>query len=852
MKVKSKRASSQASKVFTDREEPRKSFWKNYDFMCDCMKNDDGEIKVLAYYGIGGIGKSSLLNKLMLEMEERLENPVYVSFDFDIKQDCRGVLESMKNMLANKYQFSFPLFDMGLYLYAQKIGENVESPEIKGLVSKSPTLDLILSITSELPVIGFTSKMLGIADKAGAYLANLVSSHKKELYAIESKEPTELYQFLPYLFAQDLADNLVKQKDPLVVFFDTYEQLVNEMAMGNSLNKDLWIRGENGLIQNIPNVLWVIAGREKLKWNATDWGESLEQHILGTLSPIDAENFLENAGIGDGKLRGELYQLTKGTPVYLDLCVDRYFSLKDEGVIPSIEQFGDNEQTLIERFVRYMDDAKKEMVYFLSCLDSWTDEMIYGTGNTVLSGSFNMVTYQNVKGLSFISESEDNEYTMHQIVRKVLYENCPEILKKRAIDTVLTYCEDKLKNCNVYSAEFETYLNWTIECAMKSLSDEEMEAYFTEHLWEYCEQLIRVGRFDSAYIGIDKLYQYVSDKSESTLAAMTEYDRGRILVAEGKYDESEKALKTAAERYLLRVGALDDRYLEAVRQLAHCVYCLGRYQEAADQTKMVYETYVQKYGENDKRPARVLSEHSWYLSRLKRYHTALEEAEKSHHILQGLVEETDQAYLDSLRSLANAYFVQKRYEEALQSFQKVEELTKRKYGENNLRTLTSDNNLAIILSQMGRQEEAMKLRVEVLEKRKELLGTDHPETLIAQYNLADALADEKRYEEAVTMVQEVWEKRKTILGEEHPETIKALRRLKNYLAHTEQWEEQFEYNRIYYNYLRENQGEGAAETLAVLNTMTKILRRLHRDEEAEELKQKYLILKKITNRRYKK
>ena len=850
MKVKSKRASSQASKVFTDREEPRKSFWKNYDFMCDCKKNDEGEIRVLVYYGIGGIGKSSLLNKLMLEMEEKLEEPLYVSFDFDIKQDCRAVLESMKNMLANKYKFSFPLFDMGLYLYAQKIGENVESPEIKGLVSKSPTLDLILSITSELPVIGFTSKVLGIADKAGAYLANLVSSHKKELYAIESKEPTELYQFLPYLFAQDLSDNLEKQQGPLVVFFDTYEQLVNEMAMGNSLNKDLWIRGENGLIQNIPNVLWVIAGREKLKWNAADWGESLEQHILGTLSPIDAENFLENAGISDGKLRGELYQLTKGTPVYLDLCVDRYFSLKDEGVTPSIEQFGDNEQTLIERFVRYMDDAKKEMVYFLSCLDSWTDEMIYGTGNTVLSGSFHAVTYQNVKGLSFISESEDNEYTMHQIVRKVLYENCPEILKKRAIDTVLTYCEDKLKSCNIYSAEFETYLNWTIECATKSLSDEETEAYFTEHLWEYCEQLFRAGRFDSAYIGIDKLYQYVSAKPESTLAAMTEYYRGKILMAEGKYEESEKALKNAAERYLLLVGALDDRYLEAVRQLSKCIYYLGRYEEAADRVKEVYETYVQKYGENDKRSALVLSEHSWYLSFMKHYHTALEEAEKSHHILEGLVEETDQAYLDSLRSLANAYFVLKRYEEALQSFQKVEELTRRKYGEDDLRTLTSYNNLAIILSQMGRQEEAMKLRIEVLEKRKELLGADHPETLSAQYNLAYSLANEKRYEEAVDMVREVWEKRRVILGEEHPAAIVALRRLKNYLAKTDRLEEQYECNRIYYNYLKESQGESAAETLDVLKRMIKILKSLHKDEEAEELMQKYRLLKKFINFRY--
>lgn len=101
MKIRSKRASSQACKIFTDREEPRKSFWKNYDYMCDCMKQDSGEIKVLAYYGIGGIGKSSLLNRLMLEMEEKLESPLYVSFDFDIKQDCRAVLENLKRILRN-------------------------------------------------------------------------------------------------------------------------------------------------------------------------------------------------------------------------------------------------------------------------------------------------------------------------------------------------------------------------------------------------------------------------------------------------------------------------------------------------------------------------------------------------------------------------------------------------------------------------------------------------------------------------------------------------------------------------------------------------------------------------------
>lgn len=40
----------QASRIFTDREEPRKSFWKCYNHFKENMKN--GDVKVLVYYGV--------------------------------------------------------------------------------------------------------------------------------------------------------------------------------------------------------------------------------------------------------------------------------------------------------------------------------------------------------------------------------------------------------------------------------------------------------------------------------------------------------------------------------------------------------------------------------------------------------------------------------------------------------------------------------------------------------------------------------------------------------------------------------------------------------------------------------
>ena len=80
MKVRTHREIPQANKIFTDREQPRISFWNSYNEYKTNMQTN-GEIKVLAYYGIGGIGKTSLLRKLMSEMNEKLDRPQYVYYD---------------------------------------------------------------------------------------------------------------------------------------------------------------------------------------------------------------------------------------------------------------------------------------------------------------------------------------------------------------------------------------------------------------------------------------------------------------------------------------------------------------------------------------------------------------------------------------------------------------------------------------------------------------------------------------------------------------------------------------------------------------------------------------------------
>lgn len=126
MKVRKNTASPKATRIFTDRSDPRIAFWNKYNAVKAELQQEDSNVYVLNFYGIGGIGKSCLLKKLMSEMDEQVSSPRYVYIDLNICQESRVVLDRMKNKLADSCKFCFPLFELGCYAYAKKIGENAD------------------------------------------------------------------------------------------------------------------------------------------------------------------------------------------------------------------------------------------------------------------------------------------------------------------------------------------------------------------------------------------------------------------------------------------------------------------------------------------------------------------------------------------------------------------------------------------------------------------------------------------------------------------------------------------------------------------------------------------------------
>lgn len=453
----------QAVKKFTDREEPRRAF---YESLNELKGDDSGKIKVLDFHGVGGIGKTALLTELEKTLESDFPRVKYIVMDFATVVDCSDTLEilrSMERMMRERYKFSFPLFDLVAYTYETKLGKLATRPELDSIVESNQEFEFLVNVMDEIPFVNTISKvikMAGLARKGQNIIKERLTNRKmrERLEVIDKKTPQEIKKELGYYFAMDLAQNTKKLDEPFVVIFDTYELLVNEFTAGVPLDNDLFIRGPLGLIENTGNVFWVVSGREKLKWMELDasWEGSLECHKIGVLSYADAKWFLNEAGISDEMLVEGIYKITAGIPVYLDLCVDVYYSVIEKGGRPSLKDFGKDTKVLVNRFCTYMNDVEKDFIVLLAFLDYWTDETIEKIV-VEKGGVFSPSLYEKIKDFSVIS-CEGDRYFVCAAVREVLIENAPATIRKKFEKDKVEVAKKAVKELNLREQHrFENY-----------------------------------------------------------------------------------------------------------------------------------------------------------------------------------------------------------------------------------------------------------------------------------------------------------------------------------------------------------------------------------------------------------
>ena len=302
-------APTHALEYFTNREGFIQSFTRHLD------TPTGQDLSILVFYGVGGIGKTTLVRKLCADLMQSTSPLPHARFNLenvgDQAQACRDVLLRLRSDLESDFSVQFPRFDLALaVLLAREGGEHPP------LVRMSPGLGAAFGAALEFTPsfikagLKLASQQIESAVQRSETLEHWVrqvggTEAVLELNERFAQDDQIVLEELVRRFAQDLAGSLLERPGKAcrgVLFLDTYEALWTgrESSLAAQARLlDAWVRLLAEYLLG-AGVLLVIAGRDRLGWGDGDpeWEACLDQHILGGVSIPDAQTFLARRGIG--------------------------------------------------------------------------------------------------------------------------------------------------------------------------------------------------------------------------------------------------------------------------------------------------------------------------------------------------------------------------------------------------------------------------------------------------------------------------------------------------------------------------------------------------------------------------
>ena len=374
--------------VFTDREELIAAFELNLEH------KKPEEHRVLVFYGDGGIGKTTLLQKLEQLHRQRCPQALMG------RLDLAGADTTPPDLLLYRLRrrlfpsIPFPSFSLALAEYGRRFHpEQVYGSDRKELLQGAgPYADVLaggLEVLGQLSGVGLAVSAMKAAATAQRQLSDWVQRRAEPwLQRNQSLSEEQMLAQLPLQWARDFRQALSSQLDqgwddaitysgpPPLIAFDTYETLWHS-GMGKSGRRreprERWLVD---LVSELPEVLWLIGGRDRLSWEEgydKAWIEACEQHLVGQLSEEDARSFLDKRGIKEPAIVEKIIRQAVGVPFYLELETQLYDKTPPEERTPEV--FGGSQQEQIDRLLTHLDASERATLKLLAAFGIWDREL---------------------------------------------------------------------------------------------------------------------------------------------------------------------------------------------------------------------------------------------------------------------------------------------------------------------------------------------------------------------------------------------------------------------------------------------------------------------------------------------
>ncbi|MFJ2781572.1 ATP/GTP-binding protein [Kitasatospora sp. NPDC087315] len=382
---------------------------------------------VLVFYGVGGVGKSTLLRKIEASLTAADRRPqqwgagigagerlLPVRIDLaraaSTGSDFERVVLTIRLALAGAVGRPMLGFDLALRRYwdAQHPGEPLEEyikrTGLMGQVGKLLPGQLQAAVGEVAGALQLPGVVGSVAGKVTTALVKALREHRERARALagaartaallEADPDLEALSFYPHLLAWEISRLPAAKAVVPVVLLDTFEDTADRHRdLERLLQRLVWL---------LPNCFFVIAGRNRLAWGddalegqldrtgPTAWPHlapqgrqpahtagGARQHLLGDFSPTDCDHYLARRLTHDGQpligpdIRTVIAERSHGLPLHLDLAVGRFLEIRRTGRTPVPADFDHTFPALIARVLSDLTDDERHVLRSASLLDAF-------------------------------------------------------------------------------------------------------------------------------------------------------------------------------------------------------------------------------------------------------------------------------------------------------------------------------------------------------------------------------------------------------------------------------------------------------------------------------------------------
>ena len=372
-------------------------------------REDAGYLRVISLVGLGGAGKTRLLDEITTQASARYADIEFVRVN--LEAESVGTALAPLKAIRDQLKFDCMLFDCAIVIYWAAMGLPFRLVQ-GGALSKSFVVRAIEA------GVGLTGLSLPLSFAGDMFERGKRKIRRKQLYEKSEFDeidrlrdsPSELLERLPFCLGKDIDKHFSGREQQKLVLYDSYEKQ-SRIALKA---KSAWLRE---FIGTLDSGVHIIASREPLRWPHSTWGDVLTEIVVDALPESDCREMIQSEINAQAAVVDKIVRVSHCIPFFVEALLNAYQTLKTDRNIVDVSLLPGTEAEATAFLIRHLPSQEQEILTALATLQFF-DEVQYRLLVRALNIPISFASFYDICSLFFVETYERAEgvFKVHDIV----------------------------------------------------------------------------------------------------------------------------------------------------------------------------------------------------------------------------------------------------------------------------------------------------------------------------------------------------------------------------------------------------------------------------------------------------